>query len=164
MCYFMDSKPLAILIAIIITFGAMGVIAVFGGNLFSGTASNIELTPKSIEVIALNEDHLEVSILMTNQGTSTIHNVNATMEVKNYMYQLSSNPNNVESYKTLSLSGSLKDELHTAKSVIGDTVYPYVNNLPDSWNIYPGDDVWLHIHAESTSGDVIKKLYKITVK
>lgn len=155
----MDSKPLAIILAIVITFGAMGVIVVYGGNVLSGTSTNTELLPKTLEVLSVDEDYLRANILFTNQGSNTIRSIDAVLEVENlYNYTLSAN-GDIEPHKTVVITGNIQDGVKpNFVNLNGD---PFED---DNWSIFPGDKVLLRVSATTTSGDYIEKIYTIIVQ
>lgn len=174
----MDSKPIAIIIAIVITIGAMGAVIVTSTNILSGTSGSTELLPKTVEVFSIDPDHLEVNVQMTNQGQATINGAVVRLEVsdgtKTYSYPLTTNvgtsadTNAIEPYKTLTISGSAKADILTGVKEI--TTVAYSSGLADitgaapTWTVYPGNSVLLRINANTTSGDTLFKLHEVTVK
>lgn len=164
----MDSKPLAILLAIIITFGAMGVIVVFGGNTLTGTSTNTELLPSVLKVISIEGDRLEVNAQIKNQGSSTIDFVIATLEIDGkYGYTLGSN-SYVSPFDTLIISGSAQGPAALINLLpeydgigVANVDAKVVTGI---WDIYSGDKVLLRIAGQTTSGDVFERIYDITVQ
>lgn len=164
----MDSKPIAIIIGVVITIGVMGVIIIFGGNALIGASTNTELSPKSLDVISIAKDSLAVNVLLINRGSSTIDNVSAVLEIDGkYDYPLKSN-DNVSPHGTLVITGNIQGpatltNLLSAYNGIGvaDADAKIVTGI---WDIYAGDEVLLHLEGETTSGDIFEKIYEITVK
>ena len=141
----MDSKPIAIIIAIVVTIGMMGGVAVFSSNIISGTSTSNDLTPKTLEVIQIKPGQLVANIQLTNQGTGTLKNINGTITIGGNDYDLINETPIVEPFKTIVLSGS-------------------VTNTTQAFEVYPGNSVLLTVEAKTTSGDIMQKIYKITVK
>ncbi len=180
---FMDSKPIAIIIAIVVTVGAMGTAAVLAGNILSGTSTATDLLPKTVEMHSINSDHLEANIQFTNQGSGTLEKIDAWVEIDyadgsaTAYHRLDVQTDTVEPYKTLVISGSVKDEKVNAADDNGGVAtkrvaYGVVNTvIPEDashadgyWDVYPGESILLRVIASTTSGDNIEKLHKITVK
>ena len=153
----MDSKPIAIIIAIVVTVGAMGAVAVSAGNIFAGTSTSTDLLPKTTQMFSIDSDHMEANIQFTNQGTGTLTGIVGSIEIDGlYNQTLTSRTATVEPYQTLVLTGSVKSDETTN---IG-TRTP----SGDQWDVYPGESVLLRISVKTTSGDTIEKLHEITVR
>lgn len=181
----MDSKPIAIIIAVVITIGAMGSVIVTSTNILSGTSSSTDLLLKTTDVISISPNHLEANIQITNQGQTTLDNVKAYLEIDGiYRYNITTT-DNINPYETLIISGSAKGPI--PKSTVGGStseesaqfakygigLLPPVNTIADNtavysangiWGVYSGENVILRIKATTTAGDYIEKIWKITVK
>ncbi len=154
----MDSKPIAIIIGIVITVGAMGSVALYATNIFAGTSTVTDLLPKTVEILSIDKDHLEANIQFTNQGTGTLQNIIGVVEVNGITnHTLIVRTPTVEPYKTLGLSGAIKSD--TGKRIDDNTA-----SIASDWDVYPGQSVLLRVIAQTTSGDRIEKLHEITVR
>ncbi len=162
----MDSKPIAIILGIVITVGAMGAATVYAGNIFSGTSTSTDLIPKTVEIFSIDKDHLEANVQLTNQGTGTLQNIRGQVEVNGLTnHTLTVKTSSVGPYKTLVLSGPIRDIESAGATGKGTLIGTATSqDQASQWDMYPGQSVLLRITAETTSGDSIEKLHEITVR
>lgn len=159
----MDSKPVAIIIAIVATVGAMSGAALFATNIFAGTSTAADLLPKTVEVLYVNNTHLEGNIAFINQGSGTLKSIDGTIAIDDTEYKLTNVQSQVPPYKTLGLRGSINSGENCRPA---QTVAPPANftSCGQQFTVYPGDSVLLRISVSTTNGDVFEKLYPVTVK
>ena len=84
----MDSKPIAIIIDIIATVGAMSGATLFATNIFAGTTTATDLLPKTVEVFYVDKEHLEGNISFTNQRSGTLKGIEGVIKIDDTEYQL----------------------------------------------------------------------------
>lgn len=157
----MDSKPIAIIIDIVATVGAMSGATLFATNIFAGTTTATDLLPKTVEVFYVNKEHLEGNISFTNQGSGTLKGVEGVIKIDDTEYQLQNVQEEIPPYKTLGLRGSIFSGENCRTTTTPGSQF---SSCGKSFTIYPGESVLLRILANTTNGDTIEKLYPITVK
>ena len=185
----MDSKPIAIILGIVITVGAMGSVGLYASNILTGTATSTDLIPKTTELVQINKDTLEANIQFTNQGSDTLTRITGTMEIDGNVNFLDVRNDVVEPYERVWLSGTVESKHAitkasyitatdgvicstfdglTASSQVLDagqtgTKEPCVLSSAD-WAIYPGQSVLIRLNMDTASGDQIEKLIEVTVR
>lgn len=157
----MDSKPIAIIIAIVATVGAMSGATLFATNIFAGTTTATDLLPKTVEVLYVDQTHLEGNIAFTNQGSGTLKGVEGIIKIDDTEYKLQNVQDEIPPYKTLGLRGAIKSGEECRAVTAQPQAFTKCNS---TFTIYPGESVLLRILANTTNGDTIEKLYPITVK
>ena len=185
----MDSKPIAIIIGIVITVGAMGSVGLYATNILTGTSTSTDIIPKTVELISIDKDHLEANIQFTNQGTDTLTRITATMEFEGNINNLVVKTPIVQPYERIWMSGSIDAAEATTRDNAFDDVIDVDGNaisihcstidatttpasvdscvhtvLADQWEIYPGESVLLRLNLVTASDDQIEKLIEVTVK
>ena len=158
----MDSKPVAIIIAIVATVGAMSGAALFATNIFAGTSTAADLLPKTVEVLYVSNTHLEGNIAFTNQGSGTLKSIDGIIVIDGAEYKLTNVQSQVPPYKTLGLRGSINSG-ENCRQAHAPTLANFTS-CGEQFTVYPGDSVLLRISVSTTNGDVFEKLYPITVK
>ena len=143
----MDSKPIAIVMSIVITVGALGAVAVFGGDALTGAMSTTSMTPKTMQVLYVGAGQsAEANLVVTNQGSSSLEG--GAFAVLRHDGQAIGNLTSsgaVEPYGTATFSGTLNDTLGSAK-------------------VYPGDEILVEFNALTTSGELVRNLFTVIVK
>ena len=143
----MDSKPIAIVMSIVITVGALGAVAVFGGDALTGAMSTTSMTPKTMQVLYVGTaQSAEANLVVTNQGSSSLES--GAFAVLKHGGQVIGNLTStgaVEPYGTATFSGTLSD-------------------TPGAAKVYPGDEVIVEFNARTTSGELVRNLFTVIVK
>lgn len=142
----MDSKPIAIVMSIVITVGALGAVAVFGSDALTGAMSTTSMTPKTMQIlyVGVGQDAV-ANLVMTNQGSSSLEagaSVLLThdgLEIGNLTSKAAAAP-----YGTITFGGTLNDT-GTAK-------------------VYPGDEVVADFNARTTAGELVRNLFTVIVR
>ena len=185
----MDSKPIAIIIGIVITVGAMGSVGLYASNILTGTSTSTDIIPKTTELIQIDKDTLEANIQFTNSGTDTLIKLTGTMEFDGAVNFLDVRNPIVEPYERVWLSGTVESKhaitKATAINSIGEPCSDFdgVTGTPqdldsgqslattepcstpaDGWDIYPGESVLIRLNMDTASGDQIEKLIEVVVR
>ncbi len=144
----MDSKPIAIVMSLVLTVGALGAVAVFAGDTLTGAMSATSMTPKTMQVIYVGAGSgAEANLVISNQGSGALAGGsyallrNAGAAIGNL-----SHADGVAPYGTATYTGTLTDNATAATTV------------------YPGDEIIVEINAETTSGELVRNLFTVTVR
>lgn len=142
----MDSKPIAIVMSIVITIGALGAVAVFAGDALTGAMSTTSMTPKAMQILYVGASESAVAnLVMTNQGSSSIEG-GAYVVVSHAGHKIGSltSAGAVEPYGTVTFGGTLNDTVGAGK-------------------VYPGDEVIAEFNARTTAGELVRNLFTVIV-
>ena len=144
----MDSKGIAVILAIVTTVGSMGIVAIYGGNSIAGSMSSTNIIPKDMQVIYVGGNNpSQASIELTNQGSTTLKNVTGIILFGDKSAKLTPLASTITSYGSIGFTGPLHN--YTSDQTL---------------EVYPGDTVLLEVSADITTGDAIQKIFKIIVK
>ena len=141
----MDSKPIAIILGIVITVGAMGSVGLYASNILTGTATSTDIIPKTLELVQTDSGTLEANIQFTNQGTDTLTYITGAMEIGDAVNPLEVRSKIVEPYERVWLSGTVLATASYAK----DTAYQNI----------PSDTVDIRTHCDVTEADLKKSSF-----
>ena len=125
----MDSKPIAIIIGIVITVGAMGSVGLYASNILTGTSTSTDIIPKTLELVQIDSDTLEANVQFTNQGTDTLIYITGTMEINDVVNNLVVRSKIVEPYERVWLSGTVEASEAQTKATALDDVESDTANL-----------------------------------
>ena len=142
----MDSKPIAIVMSIVITVGALGAVAVFGSDALTGAMSTTSMTPKTMQILYVGAGQDAVAnLVMTNQGSSSLEAgayvvvTHDGLAIGNLTSTAAAAP-----YGTITFGGALNDT-NVAK-------------------VYPGDEVVADFNARTTAGELVRNLFTVIVR
>ena len=142
----MDSKPIAIVMSIVITVGALGAVAVFGSDALTGAMSTTSMTPKTMQILYVGAGQDAVAnLVMTNQGSSSLE-ANAYVVITHDGQEIGNLTSDAAAapYGTITFGGALNDT-GTAK-------------------VYPGDEVVADFNARTTAGELVRNLFTVIVR
>lgn len=148
----MDSKPIAIVMSIVITVGALGAVAVFGSDALTGAMSTTSMTPKTMQILYVGTGQDAVAnLVMTNQGSSSLKGGSfVVLKHGGVTVGNLSNPDTVEPYGTATFGGSLNDTTGSAASM--------------STKVYPGNEVVAEFSARTTADELVRNLFTVIVR
>ena len=148
----MDSKPIAIVMSIVITVGALGAVAVFGSDALTGAMSTTSMTPKTMQILYVGAGQDAVAnLVMTNQGSSSLKaGAHVVLRHGGHVVGTLASGSAVEPYGTATFSGSLND-----------TTGPHANATT---NVYPGSEVIAEFNAVTTAGELVRNLFTVIVR
>ncbi len=148
----MDSKPIAIVMSIVITVGALGAVAVFGSDALTGAMSTTSMTPKTMQILYVGTGQDAVAnLVMTNQGSSSLKDgALVVLRHEGAVVGRLASPAAVEPYGTATFGGSLND-----------TNGPAANTTT---KVYPGDEVVAEFSAYTTADELVRNLFTVIVR
>ncbi len=142
----MDSKPIAIVMSIVITVGALGAVAVFGSDALTGAMSTTSMTPKTMQILYVGAGQVAVAnLVMTNQGSSSLE-AGASVALMHDGHAIGNLTSSVPAapYGTITFGGSLNDT--------------------GAAKVYPGDEVVADFNARTTAGELVRNLFTVIVR
>lgn len=148
----MDSKPIAIVMSIVITVGALGAVAVFGSDALTGAMSTTSMTPKTMQILYVGAGQDAVAnLVMTNQGSSSLEaGARVVLTHGGHVVGSLASGGAVEPYGTATFSGSLNDTTGAAANA--------------TTRVYPGDEVIAEFSARTTAGELVRNLFTVIVR
>lgn len=148
----MDSKPIAIVMSIVITVGALGAVAVFGSDALTGAMSTTSMTPKAMQILYVGAGQDAVAnLVMTNQGSSSLEGgAHVVLRHGGALVGNLTSAGAVEPYGTATFGGSLND---TSGPAAGTAT-----------KVYPGDEVVAEFSARTTAGELVRNLFTVIVR